>query len=274
VAGIVIVAAGPLASPHLLLASQLQQRNPAGRMIGRFLTRHCNAVVMGVFPRALDPAREFHKQIGINDYYFGDRDARAPAGKLGTIQQIHGPPPGLVTHTLPALVARFGLRLLDRMTGMIAIATDQPQYQNGVTLTGATDRLGMPAAAVHHAYTRRDLRARATLVRAAKRVLREAGAVLTFALPVRTFSHALGTVRMGVERANAPLDGEGRLRGFDNLYVSDGSALPTPAGVNPSLTIAAVALRTGCRIAGIAPVMPVRESASSRRSIPLEVCHV
>jgi choline dehydrogenase-like flavoprotein len=35
----------------------------------------------------------------------------------------------------------------------------------------------------------------------------------------------------------------------DNLYVSDGSALPTAGGVNPSLTIAANALRIGSLLA-------------------------
>jgi choline dehydrogenase-like flavoprotein len=35
---------------------------------------------------------------------------------------------------------------------------------------------------------------------------------------------------------------------MDNLYVTDASALPRSAGVNPSLTIAANALRTGHHI--------------------------
>ena len=36
-----------------------------------------------------------------------------------------------------------------------------------------------------------------------------------------------------------------RYRGVENLYVTDGSVFPTSAGVNPSLTIAANALRVG-----------------------------
>ena len=71
----------------------------------------------------------------------------------------------------------------------------------------------------------------------------------TWVQPVNTFSHALGTVRMGPDERTAPLDAHGRFRGLDNLYVTDGSALPRSAGVNPSLTIAANALRIGAQIA-------------------------
>jgi choline dehydrogenase-like flavoprotein len=46
----------------------------------------------------------------------------------------------------------------------------------------------------------------------------------------------------------APLDGDCRLRGLQNLLVVDGSALPTSAGLNPGLTIAANALRAADRL--------------------------
>lgn len=85
-------------------------------------------------------------------------------------------------------------------------------------------------------------------MRAARRILRKAGALKTYSHPIRTFSHALGTVRMGEDPAQAPLDGWGAFRGLENLYVTDASALPRSGGVNPSLTIAANALRTGRRL--------------------------
>jgi choline dehydrogenase-like flavoprotein len=270
-ADVVIVAAGALATPQLLLASELSPCNSAGDLVGRFLTRHCNAVVLGIFARPLDPAREFHKQIGINDFYFGSAEAGAPAGKLGTIQQIHGPPPGMVEFALPRPLVRLGLRVLDRMTGLIVIATDQPQYQNRVALRATRDRLGMPAVSVHHDYSLRDRAARRVLARAAKSVLRESGASFTVTVPVRTFSHALGTVRMGDDPERAPLAPDGRFRGIDNLYITDGSALPTSAGMNPSLTIAAVALRTGCLLANRTAPCTTQVQRRRRNTIPLEI---
>ena len=63
-----------------------------------------------------------------------------------------------------------------------------------------------------------------------------------------TFSHAVGSVRFGAEAEQSALDPACRMRGVDNLYVVDGSFMPTSGGVNPSLTIAANALRVGQHI--------------------------
>jgi choline dehydrogenase-like flavoprotein len=93
------------------------------------------------------------------------------------------------------------------------------------------------------------MRAGAILVAHARRILHRAGALATVAQPILTFSHALGTVRMGRDPRTSPLDGFGCFRGLENLSVSDGSALPTAAAVNPSLTIAASALRVGAHVA-------------------------
>ncbi|MBR9990493.1 MAG: GMC family oxidoreductase [Gemmatimonadetes bacterium] len=258
-ARIVILAAGALATPHLLHRSGTARLNPHGDLVGRMLMRHCNAIVFGMFPRPLDPAREFHKQVGINDLYFGHARVREPRGKLGSIQQIHAPPPGLLTHVLPGPLAGYGRRLLDRMTGLIVIANDAPQAQNRVTCEADG------AVHVHHRYTPRDRAARRALVRTARAVLHEAGAVTTITMNVRTFSHALGTVRMGPRACAAPLDADCRFRGVDNLFIADASALPTSAGVNPSLTIAALALRAGAHLAGLD--RPAAAAAGSRVTI-------
>jgi choline dehydrogenase-like flavoprotein len=55
---------------------------------------------------------------------------------------------------------------------------------------------------------------------------------------------------MGIDPKTSPLDEWGGYRGVSNLFVTDASALPRSGGVNPSLTIAANALRTGTYILG------------------------
>lgn len=244
-----ILAAGALASPHLLLASGLDELDPAGRYVGRFLMRHFNAVVMGLFPRRPDIEPQFHKQIAIHDYYFGHPSVAHPIGKLGGIQQLATPPAEIVRQYLPG-IGPLAARGLPHVTGLLVIAEDQPRAENHVTVDSRDrDAFGRPALLITHRYSERDEAAGRVLVLKAKQILSAAGAVATYVHPIRSFSHAMGTVRMGIMAATSPLDAECRFRGLDNLHVVDASCFPTSAAVNPSLTVAANALRVGARIA-------------------------
>ncbi|RPJ63892.1 MAG: GMC family oxidoreductase, partial [Acidobacteria bacterium] len=53
----VVMAAGALGSPHLLLASGLSAANPAGDAVGRYLCRHSCAMVFGFCNFRPDPAK-------------------------------------------------------------------------------------------------------------------------------------------------------------------------------------------------------------------------
>jgi choline dehydrogenase-like flavoprotein len=62
--------------------------------------------------------------------------------------------------------------------------------------------------------------------------------------PVALFSaHQMGTARMGATAANGAIDPDGRVYGVDGLLVTDASAFPSASGVNPMLTIMALAHR-------------------------------
>jgi choline dehydrogenase-like flavoprotein len=246
-----VLAAGALASAHLVLASGLDRLSPARPHVGRYLMRHCNGMVFGYFPEPLDRERVFHKRLALFDAYFGHASVRAPAGKLGCIQQIHAPPVGVARSRVPAWMQGIVPPVVSHLGGLLVIAEDQPLQTNGVHIDeGRRDVHGMPRAVITHRYTRRDRAARRALASIASSVLRHAGARVAGLVPIRTFSHAVGTLRMGTDPETAPVDAEGRFRGIDNLHVTDGSVLPTSAGVNPSLTIAANALRIGDRMTG------------------------
>jgi cholesterol oxidase len=55
--------------------------------------------------------------------------------------------------------------------------------------------------------------------------------------------HPLGGCAMGHSAEEGVVDSYGRVFGYERLYVSDGSILPGPVGVNPSMTIAALGER-------------------------------
>ncbi|RMG67608.1 MAG: GMC family oxidoreductase [Calditrichaeota bacterium] len=245
-ARLVLLAAGALGSPHLVLASGLEAYNPAGRLVGHYLMRHCNAIVYGFFPDA--PAREnrFHKQLGIHDFYFGHPEISEPAGKLGSLQQVQTPPASLVQAMLPPGVGKLITPAVQHLTGLVIQAEDQPVYENHLSLDRERgNRYGMPRLVIHHRYTRRDLAARKALVRQAVRILKKAGARFCYVHKINTFSHAVGTLRMGRDPETSVLNEVCQFRGIENLYVVDGSVMPTSAAVNPSLTISANALRVG-----------------------------
>jgi choline dehydrogenase-like flavoprotein len=65
---------------------------------------------------------------------------------------------------------------------------------------------------------------------------------------------------MGLDSRTSPLDPSGLFRGLENLHVTDASSFPSSAGVNPSLTISANALRVGALV-----------SAALGHSEPLEI---
>lgn len=57
----------------------------------------------------------------------------------------------------------------------------------------------------------------------------------------RVTVHAQGGCPMSDRRGTGVTDTDGRVKGCDGLYVMDAAAFPSPVGVNPSATIAAVA---------------------------------
>ena len=63
-------------------------------------------------------------------------------------------------------------------------------------------------------------------------------------------AHACGTCRFGADPTTSVLDPDNRCHDLDNLYVVDASFFPTSGSTNPSLTIAANALRVADRMTG------------------------
>ena len=249
----ILVAAGALATPQLLLSSGLAAHNPGGDTVGRYLTRHANSIVFGRLARRFPPDG-LGKDLAILDFYEGDpRSSDAPAGPLGSLQSMPPPSLGVIATQVPAPLPWLARRFLSRAAGLLAIAHEQPSRDNRIVIEPERrDRLGLPGIEVVHHYSDRDRAALRALRRRARRILGRAGARFFYSHEIRTFSHAMGTVRMGRNPETSPLDGHCRFRGLENLRVVDGSALPLPGGVNPSLTIAATALRAARRLAGVA----------------------
>ena len=65
---------------------------------------------------------------------------------------------------------------------------------------------------------------------------------------IPTTAHVLGGAGMGDSAATGVIDHQHRVFGYDGLFVVDGSAISANPGVNPSLTITALAERAASLI--------------------------
>ncbi len=247
----VILAAGAIGTPHLLLVSGAAEHVTNPDIIGRYLMRHSNGVLAGIFPYRTNREQKLQKMLGIPDYYHGGGEGSTPAGPWGIIQEISGIGKGVIKANSPFGLKNIAATLSDFMISLLVIAEDIPQYDNRVSLDlNRHDPFGMPLPLIHHHYHERDLAARKALYWKAFHILRKAGALMYYPMPITTFSHALGTCRMGKDKKTSVTDPEGRVRGIKNLYITDASIMPTGGSVNPSLTIAAMSLCIAAQLGG------------------------
>ena len=73
-------------------------------------------------------------------------------------------------------------------------------------------------------------------------VMRAAGA--TEVIQEARYAHLVGAARMGSDPRTSVVDKFGRTHDVSNLFVCDGSILPTQGSANPGLTIQSLAART------------------------------
>jgi choline dehydrogenase-like flavoprotein len=92
------------------------------------------------------------------------------------------------------------------------------------------------------------------LIHYAKRMLTGSGYPVVFhnEFGLETNSHQCGTARMGTDPASSVVDPTGRSHDIENLFIADSSIFPASGANNPSLTIAALALRLAHRVFGAA----------------------
>lgn len=226
-----VLAGGALETPALLMRSGVAERLP---LVGTHLMTHASADVWGYFGRPISAVAEFDKWLTVSDFYFDD------AGRVrGILQQEALPPLPHLPRRVPALLQSFVHTHYCRTAVLGVFAEDEPQPSNHVELR-ADGRL-----CLHRVFSAADRARRDFLVRQARRLLRAAGARFTVRSDTHSVFHACGTCRMGTDERTSVTDPWGRVWCAENVFVADGSLLPTATGLNPSLTIAALGLRVG-----------------------------
>ncbi len=98
-----------------------------------------------------------------------------------------------------------------------------------------------------------------------EQILRAAGATET--MTIQRFAHLVGGCRMAKSEKDGVVDANQRTFAVPNLYLTDGSVLPTQGSANPALTIMALAARVADHLSGhLVAESPLVESSTSSRS--------
>jgi choline dehydrogenase-like flavoprotein len=140
-----------------------------------------------------------------------------------------------------------------------------PLPENRVTLAEVVDRHGMPVARLDYTQCDNDRANIAFAKETLRRIWQAAGAqdVLT----IDRYAHLIGGARIGARPQESVCDADHRVWALPNLFVADGSALPTQGSANPALTIMAAASRLAERLAAkrTAAPAPARTSLGAPR---------
>jgi choline dehydrogenase-like flavoprotein len=259
-APLVALAGGSILSPVVLLRSGI-----ATGTAGRGLHIHPVGALGGVYPDPLEP------WSGVPQGVLSDAFAE--------IDGVHGfriesapTHPGLIASGFPwwnsrhhrELMARCGhvaafLAIVrDRSEGRVELARDGGvtiRYQPGAAERELLRKGSLELARLHRAAGAAQIIPLLTpplewregesydawLAALARRPI-EPNRILLFT------AHQMSSCRIGTSPRDSVADPDGRVRGVAGLYVSDASAFPTATGVNPMLSLMALARRTTLRM--------------------------
>ena len=242
-ANAVVVAAGPLASPKLLLQS-ISNDFPAGLgngqgLLGHFLHDHpkdwCVLELDSALPRLDQPLYLSRAPYAESPPLMGASLTIGPLSKWDRVLSLAG-----VTTT------RFGL---------VTFSTMLPEAANYVRLhPDKRDRFGMPVLDIHIQYSSAVTRLIADTHDRLGAILEQAGLRYAINCPQERLvpgasAHYAGAARMHASPEYGVLDAWNRLHEVPNVAVVDASSFTTGVEKNPTLTAMALAARAADRLA-------------------------
>jgi hypothetical protein len=245
-APLVVVAAGAVPTPPLLRRSGLGGHP----RLGRNLSIHPATGITAGFEDEVVPWSGVMQSVGIEELHESD----------GVLIEATGSPPGMGAISSPGYGSHL-LSRLDRAAGRAMIGAMIADEPSGRVF-------GSRVPLVSYRLAKADQRRLATAIEAMARVMLAAGAndvelgggapsvrsEAELEAAMQRFDarrlrlagfHPSGTAAAGSNPSRHPVDPEGRLRGVEGVWVADGSILPSCPGVNPQVSIMAIAAGVG-----------------------------
>jgi choline dehydrogenase-like flavoprotein len=249
--GHVVVAAGAIESARLLLVSGVGNQG-----VGRHLQGHRYAGAVGVFGEVVQDCVGPGPVISTTD--FRHHNPGVAGGGILANEFVPTPVEAYAKLTRAGLITGVDELgdIYPRSQFVVGPLQELPRPDSRVTLAAVRDANGVPVARLDApAAPPEDRRAAALLGERADAWLRAAGAERTARLlyePARGPSagqHQAGTCRMGADPATSVTDEWGAVWGHAGVTVADAALHVTNGGVNPVLTVMALAWRIGEHLA-------------------------
>jgi choline dehydrogenase-like flavoprotein len=245
----VIVSGYAIETPRLLLNSACPGHEHglanSSDTVGRYLMAQAGNVVLGRFPSLIRMYKAPPAHALTEEFY--ETDPKRGFARGFAIQTV-GPLP--IAFAKQMTVAKgawgWGMRrvLMDynHWAALGVLGEILPWPDNRVELAEEKDQFGIPVAKVTFNLHENDKK----LIEFGKNkvmdVMRAAGA--EDVVQESRYAHLVGAARMGGDPATSVVDKYGRTHDVSNLFVCDGSILPTQGSANPGLTIQSLAART------------------------------
>jgi choline dehydrogenase-like flavoprotein len=251
-ARMVAVAGYSIETPRLLLNSA-NRHFPDGLgndhdQVGRYLMVQGAPQTAGRYAEEVRAYKVPPPEVSTEAFY--ETDPNKPYKRGYSIQCVSPLPITFAEHVTAQ--GHWGAPLREYMRDYVhwanlgALCEFLPLPDNRVTLDAQTDRHGIPVA--HFSYSQCDNdRALLGAARATMEALhRAAGAqeVIT----IERYAHLVGGCRMAADSRSGVVDAEQRSFAVPNLFITDGSVLPTQGSANPALTIMAMTARVADRL--------------------------
>ena len=254
-----IIAANAIEGPKLLLMSR-SERFPNGvanssDAVGRYLMDHPVQLTRALSPVPVWPRRGPQEVSAIHEMRDGDHRRQHGAFLMNIGNQgweWAGP-------NLAGLSKKFietglsGKELLNAVRShaskemtLVALTEQLPDPDNRITPDfDRPDAIGVPKPHVHFRLDNYTATALAAARRTHEQLFVALGASDIGHLPhAEGAGHIMGTTRMGADHRTSVANGQGQSHDHSNLWFAGSSLFPTSGTANPTLTIAALALRT------------------------------
>ncbi|HEX2909305.1 MAG TPA: GMC family oxidoreductase [Chloroflexia bacterium] len=248
-AKVVIVSGYAIETPRLLLNSACPGwenglANSSGT-VGKYLMAQIGNVILGRFehpvrmykgPPANSLTEEFYETDPKNDFV------------RGFAVQTVGPLPIAFAKQMMAAKGAWGWSMREAMmdynhwAALGLLGEILPWEDNRVELAEETDQYGLRVPKITFKLHENDQKLRKFGTKKVEEIMQAAGAQEV--TQEARYAHLVGAARMGKDPSTSVVNGFCQSHDIPNLFVCDGSVLPTQGSANPGLTIQALAART------------------------------